>query len=86
MWEGYRIGSNLESTDFDLVEADDFFKFGTISKFATIRFNDEPVGNIFITLVGKNIYMFALSGFYFDDPEFFAELILPKLELLGDFK
>jgi hypothetical protein len=85
-WNGTRLGLNVYDTDLGLREDNDFFSYGDRSRHAFIVFENEPAGNLFASQINKKVFVFMISGFYFDDSEAFADLLLPRLEELRDYR
>lgn len=85
-WKATRLGLNIYDTDMGLREDNDFFSFGDRSRHGFIVFEDQTAGNMFVTQIDKKVFMFMISGFYFDDSEVFADLLMPRLERLRDYR
>ena len=80
---GMRVGLSIAMT---LVDADHLLEWGDASKCSIIQYEDEPVGNYFITRRGTRIFTFLITGAYFDDPSLFSGLLTPFLEKLDSYE
>ena len=81
---GFNIGYSGE--DLELVEDNDFYRYGDVSRFARFMHRGEEVGNLFMTRIDKRVYAFLCVGTYFDDPTLWAELIEPRLIAFEDYQ
>lgn len=82
-WKGFELvatglGVNVE-------ERNDLFQWGDHSRFAVLKTEGQPVGNMFITRTDKYIFSIILSGVYFTDTESINDLLLEKLERLPSY-
>jgi hypothetical protein len=76
---GLSAGSYLNS--LKLEEKNDFFKYGDESSYyVLLSKNNVPGGSYFVTREGTRVYSLIVAGAVFDDPEMWAELVMPKLQ------
>jgi len=66
-------------------ESQGFFTYGDESFFAFLMGKKGPGGNLFITRTGAKVYVVIIGGVYFDNPDDWAELIMPKLHYLESY-
>lgn len=65
---------------------DEFYAYGDSSTFYVLEMDGKPVGNMFLTRDGKKIYLIIMSGFYFDDPGAWKELVEEKLRRFSAYE
>ena len=76
-----RVGLNIGlQGDMTIREIDGFHPGAT---FAVLEADGDPVGNYFSMRKGNKVYTLLMSGFYFDDPEAWRELVDAKLRLFA---
>ena len=76
IWGGGKIGMAMFSDiEIEVVERNDLFKWGDRSRFAILKSEGEPFGNMLITRKGRHIFFLLLSGIYFDDREAIGGLL-----------
>ncbi len=81
---GLQIGLRREGVKIQEVKG--FKKYGDDSSFSLLTKDGHVVGNIFTLRAGTRLYTVILAGMYIDDPQIWDELILPKLNLLSEYK
>lgn len=69
----------------DMVPMPSFFSWGDDSLFVMLEYEGVTVGNFFLARKGRKTYFLMLSGFYFDEPALWAELVQPRLDRLSAF-
>jgi hypothetical protein len=65
---------------------DDFYAYGDSSAFYVLEMDGKPVGNMFSARDGKKVCLIILSGFYFDDPGAWKELVEEKLRRFSAYE
>ena len=76
IWGGGKIGMAMFSdVEIEVVERNDLFKWGDRSRFAILKSEGAPFGNMLITRKGRRIFFLLLSGIYFDDREAIGGLL-----------
>ena len=78
-----RFGLNLADGDFDLVENNSFYSAGDRSRFASISYNGESVGHLFVAQKGNSVYAFTMTVFVMDDPTIWRELFDDRIARLN---
>lgn len=73
-WEGMGV----EAVPATHGGADDSF-------FATLDYEGQRVGNLFLARQGRKTWFFVVSGFYIDDADTFATLVGPRLAYLEGY-
>ena len=66
-------------------ESKGFFVYGDESFFAFLMGEKGPGGNLFITRTGTKVYIVIIGGVYFDNPDDWADVIIPKLQYLESY-
>ena len=79
-WQATKIGMWGEDAEIEIVERNDLFKWGDASRFAIIKADGAPTGNIFVARSGRIVVDMIISGIYFDTPGGFGSLMNPTLE------
>ena len=67
-------------------EIPNFYRYGDSSSFYLLKKEGNPVGNYFTVREGAKTYSIIISGFYFDDPEVWKEIMEPKLKHFSVYK
>jgi hypothetical protein len=67
-------------------EIENFYKYGDSSVFYVLEMEGKPVGNMFSVRDGKKIYLIIMTGFYFDDPGAWQELVEEKLKKFSEYE
>lgn len=86
---GMKLGMGLmfsAEKDVDTEERNDLLKWGDESRALVLTAGGQPVGNVFLARKGRRVFFLTIAGVYFDDPEAFGELIVPKLEKMELFE
>ena len=87
IWGGSQLGfSLLSDIEIDLVERNDLFRWGDRSRFAILKTEGEPFGNVFITRTGKYIFYIIISGVYFDNHDGISGLLSEPLSQLSSYQ
>lgn len=81
MWDALRLTmgvTGLGSTRIE--ERNDVFSWGDTSRFGIFYVDDAPAGNVLVARQDKKVFLFLMTGLYFDDPSYTTEFFLPVLE------
>ena len=83
-----RIGMTygLKSSGITQREIKDFYKYGDSSSFYVLEKNGKPIGNLYSMRDGKRIYTLVMSGYYFEEPATWKELVEEKLKKFSAYK
>ena len=69
-----------------LQDREDLLKWGEDSHSALLTVEGKPGGNFFIARKGTHIFYLIIAGVFFDSPEHFSSLVVPKLERLAQYQ
>ncbi|NQU24688.1 MAG: hypothetical protein HQ567_25685 [Candidatus Nealsonbacteria bacterium] len=84
-WQTSKLGMAWGSdAEVKVVECNDLFRWGDQSKFAILKVDGEPAGNLFAARRGNLVVDLILGGVYFDDAETFSSLMSSALENIED--
>lgn len=87
MWGSAQVGVKLGGGSAATIEEQHgFFDWGDVSRFGILKAEAGPFGNLFVARSGQAVVYLFVSGIYFDDPETFAELLTPYLEMMQEFE
>ena len=76
---GLSAGTYFERMKME--EKQGFFKYGDESAYyLLLSKSGAPGGSYFVTREGSKVYSLIVAGAVFDDPQAWAELVLPKLQ------
>jgi len=81
--KGTTVGAKLGGAA--ATESKEFFAYGDESFFAFLMGEQGPGGNLFITRSGTKVYIVIIGGVYFDNPDDWVEVIIPKLQYLESY-
>ncbi|HEV3469775.1 MAG TPA: hypothetical protein VG148_10675 [Pyrinomonadaceae bacterium] len=84
--EKFSLNAGMGLEGLKVEERKDFFRYGDASSFHVLTREGAPVGNYFVTREGAKVYSVLIAGFYFDDPEQWAELVTPRLQKFSALK
>lgn len=82
---GFGIGS-ARNGGVTRVRRDELLRWGDESRAYLLQFEGNPIGNVFVARKGSRVFTLVVSGVYFDDPDAFGSLLLPKLEALERYE
>jgi hypothetical protein len=79
-WQTSRLGMAWGAdAEVEVVERNDLFQWGDQSRFAIVKADGEPCGNLFVARKGKTVIDVMVGGVYFDEPEGFSGFVSPAL-------
>lgn len=64
----------------------DLLRWGDESEFATLEYEGEPAGHLFVARRGKRVFSLILTNGYFDDAASIGELFGPVLESVARYE
>ena len=80
-WQSSKLGMAWGSdAEVEVVERNDLFPWGDQSKFAIVKIDGGPVGNLFVARKGNVVVDVVVSGIYFDETEAFSVFMSPALK------
>ena len=74
---GFGVGTVSESIESR--ELTDDCQYGDRCSLLLVTRDRRPLGNQFVLQTGRTVYIVQLFGLYFDEPETWHEMILPKV-------
>jgi hypothetical protein len=77
---GFKVGSATESIERQ--QLTDSCEYGDRCTLFLLTRDQRPLGNQFVLQVGRTVYTVQLFGLYFDEPEVWHEVIVPKVAAL----
>lgn len=77
---GFKLGSASES--LERRELADSCEYGDKCSLFLLSHDERPLGNQFVARIGRVVYSVQVFGLYFDEPELWQEVIVPKMHAL----
>jgi hypothetical protein len=77
---GFKVGSATESVE--RLQLTDSCEYGDRCVLFLLTHEQRPIGNQYVLQVGRAVYSVQLFGLYFDEPEVWREVIVPKVAAL----
>ena len=77
---GFKLGLAAESIESH--ELTDSCKYGDRCTLLLLTRDRRPLGNQFVLQAGSSVYIVQIFGLYFDEPEVWHEMIVPKVTAL----
>jgi len=54
--------------------------YGEKTSLSLLKRSGKPIGNVFMSVIGRKVYLLVFSGIYFDDAEAFGTFIAQKMD------
>ena len=77
---GFKVGTVSE--DIESRELTDDCHYGDRCSLLLVTRDKRPLGNQFVLTAGRSVYIVQIFGLYFDEPEAWHEMIVPKVTAL----